>query len=180
MKERGKVRIDEGEVERWCWPERLIGSSDIICQGRVPLTSNTWPWLTSQPLFLSPQVSTRWIGFQNVNILLLCFHFKMHIFHCSVSIWKLQNFYCSSRVEKCGSSQQGQERHQNAHPPSPDLSPRTKSTHCIENYTPNGCAILPVLNSILPSMEKIEKCGASQQGPARHQNAHQLQIRHWE
>ena len=24
---------------------------------------------------------------------------------------KMQNFYCSSRVEKCGSSQQGEERH---------------------------------------------------------------------
>ena len=61
----------------------------------------------------------------------------------------MQNFYCSSRVEKCGGSQQGEERHQNAHPPSPDPSPRTKSTHCIENYTPNGCAIVPALNSIL-------------------------------
>ena len=92
---------------------------------------------------------------------------------------KMQNFYCSSRVEKCGGSQQGEERHQNAHPPSPDPSPRTKSTPCIENYTPNGCVILPALSSILYlSGKKIEKCGASQQGPDRHQNAHQVQIRH--
>ena len=89
---------------------------------------------------------------------------------------KMQNFYCSFRVEKCGGSQQGQERHQNAHPPSPDPSPKTKNTHCIENYTPKRlCNIASVKFNIFLSEKK---CGASQQGPARHQNAHQVQIRH--
>ena len=41
---------------------------------------------------------------------------------------KMQNFYCSSRVEKCGSSQQGQERHQNAH--------REQKTHTVLKITP--------------------------------------------
>ena len=103
--------------------------------------------------FMSPQVSTMdWISKCKYSFVVLPIqnaHFPLFRFDL-----KMQNFYCSFRVEKCGGSQQGQERHQNAHPPRPDQSKRTKSTHCIENYTLNGCVILPVLNSMPPSLDK--------------------------